>query len=58
MNILLEEFVTEFAFDMLKAYSEAERYFFKGYRGKYLKTLCLSIKMLLCEKGKLRMYAL
>ena len=58
LNSLLEGVVTEFAVDTLKAYSEAKCYFFKGYRGKYLKALSLSIKMLLCEKGKLRIDAL
>ena len=48
---VLEGFVTEFAVDQTKSFSEAERYFFKGYRGKYLKSLNLSIKMLLHEKG-------
>ena len=47
----------EFVVDTLKAYSEEERYFFKGYRGKYLKSLSFCIKMLLCEKGKLRIDA-
>ena len=54
LNSLLDGFVTEFAVDMLKAYNEAERYFFKGYHGKYLNSLSLWIKMLLCEKGILR----
>ena len=57
LNSLLERFVTEFTMDMLKAYSEVEQYFFKGYWGKYLKSLTLCIKMLLCEKGKLRIDA-
>ena len=57
MNSLLEVFVTEFAMDMLKAYSETKQYFFKGYQGKYLRSLSLCIKMLLCEKGKLRIDA-
>ena len=48
---VLEGFVREFAVDHRKSFSEAERYFFKGYRGKYLKSLNLSIKMLLHEKG-------
>ena len=48
---VLEGFVTEFAVDQRKSFSEAERYFFKGYRGKYLRSLNLSIKMLLHEKG-------
>ena len=48
---VLGGFVTEFAVDQTKSFSEAERYFFKGYRGKYLRSLNLSIKMLLYEKG-------
>ena len=58
LNSLLEGVVTEFAVDTLKDYSKVERYFFKGYQGKYLKSLSLSIKILLCEKGKLRIDAL
>jgi len=57
LNSLLEGFVTEFAVDMLKAYSEVERLFFKGYRAKYLNSLSLWIKMLLCEQGVLRLDA-
>ena len=52
---VLEGFVTEFAVDQRKRFSEAERYFFKGYRGKYLISLNLSIKMLLYEKGVMDM---
>ena len=48
---VLESFVTEFAVDQTKSFSEAEQYFFKGYCGKYLKSLNLSIKMFLHEKG-------
>ena len=48
---VLEGFVIEFAVDQRKSFSEAEHYFFKGYRSKYLKYLNLSIKMLLHEKG-------
>ena len=47
---VLEGFITEFAVDQTKSFSEAERYFFKGYRGKYSRSLNLSIKMLLHEK--------
>ena len=52
---VLEGFVTEFAVEKRKSFSEAERYFFKGYRGKYLNSLNLSIKMLLYEKGVMDM---
>ena len=55
LHNLLEGFVTEFVVDTLKAYSEAERIFFKGYCGKYLNSLNLWIKMLLCEKGVLKL---
>ena len=41
LNSLLEGFLTKFAVDTLKAYSEAERLFFKGYHGKYLNSLNL-----------------
>lgn len=54
---LLEGFATEFVVDTLKAYSEAERQFFKGYYGKYPNSLNLWIKMLLCEEGILRLDA-
>jgi hypothetical protein len=54
---LLEGFITEFAVDQRKSFSEAERYFFKGYRGKYLNSLNLSLKMLLHEKGVLDIYS-
>ena len=47
----LEAFVTEFAIDMSTSFSEAERQFFKGPRGKFLNLLSLRIKILLTEKG-------
>ena len=43
-------FVTEFVVDTLVSYSEVEHCFFKGLRGKYLKSLNTWIKMILCEK--------
>ena len=52
---VLEGSVTEFVVEQRKSFSEAERYFFKGYRGKYLKYLNLSIKVLLHEKGVMDM---
>ena len=55
LNSLLEGFITKFVVDTLKAYSEAERIFFKGYCGKYLNSLNLWINMLLCEKGVLKL---
>ena len=43
-------FLFEFAVDTPVKYSEAKRCFFKGPRGKYLKSLNTWIKMLLCKK--------
>ena len=54
---LLEGFVTEFVVDQRKSFSEMERYFFKGYRGKYLTSLNLFLKMLLHEKGVLDIFS-
>ena len=54
---LLEGFVIEFAVDQRKSFSEAERYLFKEYRGKYLSSLNLSIKMLLHEKGVMDLFS-
>ena len=47
----LEAFVTEFSIDTSTSFSEAERQFFKGPRGKFLNSLILRIKILLAEKG-------
>ena len=55
LNRLLEGFITEFSVDTLKAYSKAKRIFFKGYHGKYLNSLDMWIKMLLCKKGVLKL---
>lgn len=55
LNSLLEGFITELVVDILKDYNKAERVFFKGYHSKYLNSLNLWIKILLCEKGLLRL---
>jgi hypothetical protein len=44
-------YITEFSIDRVESYSQAERYFFKGSRGKFLHFLKLNIKMLLHEKN-------
>ena len=54
---LLDDFITEFAFDQRKSFSEAERYFFKGYYIKYLNSLNLFLKMLLHENGVLDIFS-
>jgi hypothetical protein len=40
----------EFAVDCTQSYSVAERDFFKGLRGRFMKALGTWIKMLLCDK--------
>jgi hypothetical protein len=47
-------YITEFSFDRVESYSQAERYFFKGPRGKFLHFLKLKIKILLHEKNILK----
>jgi hypothetical protein len=47
-------YITEFVVDRVESYSQAERYFFKGPRGKFLHFLKLRIKMLLHEKNILK----
>jgi len=46
---ILGGYITEFTVDTVKSYSVAERDFFKRPRGKYINSLNLWTKMLLCE---------
>jgi hypothetical protein len=39
-------YITKFSIDIIELYSQAERYFFKGPRGKFLHFLKLKMKML------------
>jgi len=50
IDSILGRFITKFVIDTFSSYSEAERRFFKGPKGKYLKSLKTWIKMLLCKK--------
>jgi hypothetical protein len=47
-------YITDFSIDRVESYSQEERYFFKGPRGKFLHFLKLKIKMLLHEKNILK----
>jgi hypothetical protein len=47
-------YITEFSIDRVESYSQPERYFFKGPRGKLLHFLKLKIKMLLHQKNILK----
>ena len=53
MDSILEGYIIELAVDTTKSYNEAEREFFN--RGGFL-FLQFSIKMLVCEKGILKMH--
>ena len=50
LDRIIGGFIIEFAVNTTVSYSEAERRFLKGPRGKYIKSLNTWIKMLLCEK--------
>jgi hypothetical protein len=50
-NSTIEGYITNFSVDRVESYSQAERYFFKGPRGKILHFLKLRIKMLLHENN-------
>ena len=50
LDRIIGGFIIEFEVDMAVSYSEVERCFLKGLRGKYIKSLNTWIKMLLCEK--------
>ena len=47
-------YIAEFSIDRVESYSQAERYLFKGPRGKFLHFLKLKIKILLHEKNILK----
>jgi hypothetical protein len=51
---IIRGYITEFVIERVESYSQAERYFFKGPRGKILHFLKLKIKMLLHEKNILK----
>lgn len=50
INSILGGFIIEFVIDTSVSYSKEKCQFFKGIRGKYLKSLKTQIKILLCEK--------
>jgi hypothetical protein len=53
-NSTIGRYIIDFVVDRIESYSQAERYFFKGPRGKCLHFLKLRIKMLLHEKNVLK----
>ena len=55
LDSILEGYITEFAVDTVKSYSDVEKELFKGPRGRFMLSLQLSIKIHICEKGILKM---
>ena len=55
LDSILEGYITEFAIDTNKSFSEADREFFSVPHGRFLLSLQLSIKKLVCEEGILKM---
>jgi hypothetical protein len=47
-------YITEFSIDRVESYNQADKYFFKGPKGKILHSLKLKIKMLFHEKNILK----
>jgi hypothetical protein len=50
LDSLLGGYIKEFSIDCIQSYNVAEREFFKGMCGRFLKSLGTWIKMILCEK--------
>ena len=55
LDSILEGYITEFAVDTNRSFSEAERELFSGTRGRFLLSLQLSIKQIVYKKGILKM---
>jgi hypothetical protein len=55
LDSIIAWFITEFAVDTPKSYTFAEQDFLKGPRGRYIRSLYTSIKILLYDKGVMTM---
>jgi hypothetical protein len=55
LDSILGGYINEFSIDCTHSYSTVEREFFKDPRERYLRSLSTWIKMLLCDKGIMRM---
>ena len=56
LDSILEGYIIEFAVDTTKSYNEVERELFNGPWVRFLLSLQLSIKMIVYEKGILKMH--
>ena len=55
LDNIVAGFITEFAVDTAKSYNVVEKEFLKGPRGRYIRFLYTSIKILLYNKGVMTM---
>jgi hypothetical protein len=55
LDNIVADFITEFAIDTAKSYSTVEQEFLRGPRGRYIRLLYTSIKILLYNKGVMMM---
>jgi hypothetical protein len=55
LDNIIAGFITEFVVDTTKSYTAAEKDFLRGPRGRYIRSLYTSIKILLHDKGVMTM---
>jgi hypothetical protein len=55
LDNIVAGFITKFAVDTMKSYNAVEKVFLHGPRGRYIRSLYTSIKILLYKKGVMKM---
>jgi hypothetical protein len=55
LDSVVAGFIIEFAVDTMKSYSAGEQEFLRGPRGRYIRSLYTSIKIMLYNKGVMMM---
>ena len=55
LDSIVVGFITKFTVDTTKSYSAAEQEFLRGPRGMYIRSLYMSMKILLYNKGVMTM---
>jgi hypothetical protein len=55
LDNIVAGFITKFVVDTAKSYNATEQEFLKGPRGRYIRSMYTSIKMLLYNKGVMTM---
>jgi hypothetical protein len=55
LESIVAGFITEFVVNTIKSYSEEEKYFLKGPRSRYIRSLYTSIKILQYNNGVMTM---